>query len=335
MEEHNRDIFPKKETVEAYKSIAPLIENKIVNDAFQQRENAANAAKALYHNVGRIAILLVAAGALFTVAEALIIPEGPYVFPLSATFAALSVVGLLLQFYIVLTKQKKNWMINRFAAERVRSIKFYGFSVADFAIDAADLQSRADDFYRKALAQLGNELNAGITALHMFSPSATVGAMESIRTGASSAPANPPFAAEARQAYTDLRVRYQARFASDEVAKLKGEKRLLENTSDLLYLFGACVVVLALGSKFVGWHTVEIDFIAVALFIISSSMAILENASLAPDARSRYERYAADSTEIERHGLANLSHVVNGMENLALRELDAFCRAAAMISYRL
>lgn len=336
--QHNLDVLPEQHTIDAYASVAPLVVNPIVNDAFAQREEAAKEAKNTYHGVGRLAILLIAAGALFSVAEALILPEFAYTFVASAIFAGLSVVGLLLQLYILATRQKSRWLVNRFAAERLRSIKFCGYIVADNATDLADLQRRADDFYMKAVAQLSNDLNAELVALKKFSPVRTVDALTALAPAAPAPPASQAISATAREAYLELRVRYQGRFAANETARLQSGKRALELSSGVLYLIGAVVVVLALASRFLGWHTALIDFIAVGLFILGLSMAILENASLAPDSQSRYERYSADCDEIERSIVAKQTatrEAVASMEGLALRELDAFCRAAEMISYRL
>jgi hypothetical protein len=336
---HNIDMFPQQAAIDAYPSAAPLIVNSIVNEAFIQHEDAANRAKRTYHNVGRFAILLIALSAVFTLAEALFLPHTTAVGWVSGIFAGLALFGIVLQLTVVFSRQKQRWLMNRFAAERLRSIKFYGFAVADSASNLNDLQRLADEFYRKALAQLANELQAGLPAVERFAPSKAVAAMRSLLPErAESQPANEKLSVEARQAYLELRVRYQQTFAAREAARLKTGKRALEISSDLLYLIGAGVVVATLAFRFIGWRTTEFDFLAVTFFILGLSVAILENASLNPVSQSRYERYAAEAGDVEREIASKrpeFAPTINTMETLALAELDDFCRSASLISYRL
>jgi hypothetical protein len=335
---HNIDMFPQQAAIDAYPSAAPLIVNPIIDDAFIQHENAANRAKRIYHNVGRFAILLIALSAIFTLAEALLLPHTTVVRLASAIFAGLALFGIVLQLAVVFSRQKRRWLINRFAAERLRSIKFYGFAVADSASNLNELQRLADEFYRKALAQLANELHRGLTALDKFAPSAGVAAMRSLLPDSQSKPGNEKLSVEARQAYLELRVRYQQTFAAREAARLKTDKRMLEVSSDLLYLIGAAVVVAALAFRFMRWGTTELDFLAVVFFVAGLSVAILENASLNPVSQSRYERYAAEAGDVEREIASKrleFGPMIETMETLALAELDDFCRAASLISYRL
>ena len=337
MQQHNRDMFPSEATVALFEAVRPLVVHEKIDKAFLQHEDAAKKHKKTYHNFGRAALALITLAALFTVAEALILPEFAGATELSAAMAFAGAFGVVLQLYILLTAQKKKWLLNRFAAERIRAIKFRAYCVAEGAQDAADLQRRTDAFHTAALAQLENELNAGASAYETFSPTATLRTTEKSLPEVQ-APANASLTAMAREAYVELRIRYQRMFVADQLSRLRQGKRAADTLADLLYLAGAIVVVATLVLKFMHHDTHYWDFAAVTLFVGGLSIAILANASLAEESQRRYERYGDDIQDLEAgvaQGRFSMREMSDEMEHLALGELEVFCRAASEISYRL
>lgn len=335
MPEYNRDIHPTQETQDLYAAIAPLIKNELLEQAFDQRERDAGSAKRQYHRLGRIAILLIAASAIYTVAEGLVLDAASLPHEIALVAAALAVAGVLLQMYLLLSRRKQTWLLNRYAAERLRSIKFQAFPLATIAADTAALAGLANSYYTEAVTRLNNEVANGTIAIAQFSPARALGLAEVADA------TNANFTQQANKAYMDLRTEFQRKFAGGERERLDEHARLLHSSSDVLYLLAAMFVAVALGLKVAplaqaAWQHWA-DFIAVVLFIVSLSVAVLENAAIDEESRSRYAAYEDELTALSDEarviGLP-LATLVRRTELLALRELADFCRSAQRITYR-
>ncbi|MBN4055901.1 hypothetical protein JYT95_01075, partial [bacterium AH-315-J23] len=174
MQTPNRDLFATDSTKLQYRDIAPLLDSPTLDKEFNKRNVAADKAKRQYHILGQLAILLVAMSAIFTIAEALILPEILNNIILKFTAVTMAGIGIALQCYLIATKQKQKWLINRFASERLRSLKFQAFTSAHFAKDIKELQATAQSFIAKELAKLENELNAGLAVLKNFAPNSVL-----------------------------------------------------------------------------------------------------------------------------------------------------------------
>ena len=337
MQTPNRDLFVTDSTRQQYEVIAPLIDSPKLDQEFTKRNNDANRAKRRYHRLGQLAIALVAMGAIFTIAEALILPKIFGNMQLKITAVSMAGIGIILQCYLILTKQKQKWLVNRFAAERLRSLKFQAYTLAQTANDEEELQTLANSFIQKELAKLENELNTGIAVLQTFAPDQI---LDNIPAPAK--PKAPALANMASVAYAELRVQYQKNFALSEISNFTGRRRIFNSTQDMIYLAAAVFAFLSLGSKLVGPHIIKIDtgwidFIAVTLFILGATEAIMDNALLEEQSQTRFEQYVRDIDNAAGNGKQNkpnLYQLVLEMERLCLNELDVFCRAANRISYR-
>ena len=282
-------------------------------------------------------MLLVLFGALFTVAQALVIPKFRGLEIVNILVIALGLSGLVIQIYLIVTKQKEKWLINRFAAERLRSIKFQAYPLVTVAPSTTVLSQLADAFYSKEIARLDMELNSGITALMHFSPTRSI-----VRTTLNSISASAEISREGQNAYRELRLDYQKRFATSEVDSLRETQRIGYTSGDILYLAGAFLLVGALVSKLLAPNQIAtsnwIDFLGVASFIIGMMKAMAANASISEASKVRYEDYvqALDECdqELEREH-ARFAQVVEKIERIALEELHQFCKSASQISYRL
>lgn len=337
MEKHNSDLFPGRETLELYSTIAPLIQNPIVDEPFKIREASALRAKHSYHFQGRVGMLLIVISSLFTLAEALVLP--PFAGRAVAGIAMIvfGVAGMAIQVRLLLVRRKQDWLLNRFAAERLRSIKFQAFPLADSAVDVNDLQRVVNEFYARETTRLAAEMNARDAALALFSPKAAVQILKSPKK-----PVNDALGTKARDAYRELRIAYQLRFAADEVASLRRRQRVSFATADLLFIGGTMLILFALFCRMtlpeLSALSRWLDFLALSAFVLGLANSLFENASLTETSQTRYEHYIRELSDADRdlsEEEASLVQAVSVIEGLALDELEQFCLEASKITYRI
>jgi len=333
----NQDLFVGEETLRQYDDIAPLIQSEALDQAFLHHDKAAKKAKHQYHRLGTLSILLVASSAIFTLAEALVLPASLTGILPTLIAAAMAGVGIILQCYLLFTKQKTKWLTHRFASERIRSLKFQAYQLVIDAQDKDDLKNHVSDFVSKNFMKLNNEMNAGIAVLKNFYP---LKALDEQPYNQMSK--NPNLVAQASEAYQVLRIDYQRNFALSEVTKFQSRRRIFNSTQDMIYLGAAIFAFISLGAKIseqfgLTIHTGWIDFLAVTLFVLGATEAIMDNATLEEQSQTRYEQYARDIDVLEaeaNRAQTSFSERVIAMERICLNELDHFCRAADRISYR-
>ncbi|MEZ5997964.1 MAG: hypothetical protein R3B98_04660 [Hyphomonas sp.] len=332
MQTANRDMFPTDATLALYPNIRCLLENPAIDQAFERHEELAVKGKRDYHMLGRLSILLIALSSVYNVAEALVLPIFPGRFYVAVVMALAAAAGIALQGYILFSQAKKRWLLNRFACERLRSLKFQAFAHAAAASSCEDLSPAVATWTSAELTRLENELNAGMSLLDTFVPAKAL-----------APPATPaaagPLAAEALAAYRELRISYQERFAASELHRLGENRRILNSSADLLYLSGAGLVFVSLIAKILAAQDIGrwADFLAVTSFIGGISKTVLENAALSDPSTARFERYRQDILDTAHTATdpGTLSKTIAKMEWLALEELDHFSRASKSISYRL
>ncbi|MEW5683947.1 MAG: hypothetical protein AB1942_03405 [Pseudomonadota bacterium] len=337
MEVHNRDVFPTPELRQVYEPIAGLLDNPVIDAAFRRHEAAAVRAKALYHRLGRAGMVLIMASAVFTVAEALVLPEFRGRSALSIILVMLGGLGIGLHVYLMATGMKTRWLLERFAAERLRSLKFQAYPLALAASSDTDLVARVRKFSTDETARLAAELNAGEAALRLYAPARGLSDPAAPR-----APASAPLVAAALRAYAELRISYQKQFATSEVEALRRAGRGSYTAADILYLLGAGLTVAALVCKIAlpGEDLASrwIDFLAVSAFILGLGQSIMDNASLSETSEARYVSYVEAIKDCETalaQDQSSFPETVRRIERIALEELWQFCQAANLISYRL
>ena len=169
MLEDNKDICPNVDFDALYPAATPVIRNQLVKDAFELHETAACKARNTYIRLGSTALVFVLSGALFTVIDALVIQyvSVSLVFRhyLGVAFAIIVSLGLAIQYLLYVSKTKQKWLSNRFAAERLRSIKFQAFAIAIDAKNENDFEERVEKFTRGEIAILNQEMNASHSLL--------------------------------------------------------------------------------------------------------------------------------------------------------------------------
>ena len=333
MQEPNRDIFPTPAMLERFPNITPLLKNEAIEAAFNRHEALSVSGKRWFHRLGLVSMVLIGGSAIYTIAEALLF-KGAGNPAISIAAAISAAIGIAAQIYTLAAKVKSQWLVNRFACERLRSIKFQAYSLAATARDEAELAQRARQLTATELAKLESELNMGISIFEAFVPEKCV-SVPAPGVG----PANPDITGEAMTAFRELRLLYQDRYAAAELHRLRENRRVFHSAADILYFSGACLVLLSLLAKIVPGLPISawVDFLAISAFVLSISKTVLDSATLTEPSTARFVRYREDIAEVERrieHG-ATLDVVVPQMERIALGELEEFCDASKSINYRL
>lgn len=341
MQISNRDLFPTSATKTQYEEIIPLIDQPLIDGEFLRHDRAAIGAKKQYHRFGQLAIVLVALSAIFTIAEALVLPVLFQNVVLTYLAVTMAFVGIVLQCYIIFTHQKKKWLLNRYASEYIRSLKFQSFVLAHEAKDKNHLSELVNAYAVKQIARLQNQLNAGYAILTDFSPGKI---SEQLRPATRKTASNPELSALALEAYLELRFDYQKNFSLNNVEAFKVRRRWFTSSQDMIYLTAAIMAFISLGAKVLtnagaSIPTDWIDFSAITLFILGATEAIMDNALLEEQSQVRYEQYVRELSETHTR-LDNLrksqilpDYVLN-IELVCLGELGEFCRSAERISYR-
>ena len=118
--------------------------------------------------------MFIAAGAVYSVFDSIfsVAKDVSNLFsPIAAFFA---IFGLVIQIWIMVTNQRDEWLKARFAAERLRSIKFQSWLCALSSETKDDLAEKVRKFSSQAVAKLKEELNAGIVCVEGFDPKSAI-----------------------------------------------------------------------------------------------------------------------------------------------------------------
>ncbi len=333
MQQPNRDIFPSPAMLERFPNITPLLKNEAIEAAFMRHEVLSVAGKKMFHRLGLVSMVLIGGSAIYTIAEALLFKGASYP-AVSMVAAVAAAAGIAAQVFSLVAQLKSKWLVNRFACERLRSIKFQAYALAATATDEDELAVRARRLTSEELAKLESELNMGIAIFEAFVPEKCVHVPLP-----GPGPSNPAIISEATIAFRELRLLYQDRFAAAELHRLRENRRAFHSAADILYFSGACLVLLSLLAKIMPGVPISawVDFLAISAFVLSISKTVLDSASLTEPSAARFVRYREDIAEVERRlerGAA-LDVAVPQMERIALGELEEFCDASKSINYRL
>lgn len=333
MQVANRDLFPTPEMRARFRHIGALLTNEPVDAAFNRHEVLSVRGKRLYHRLGLASVVLISGSAVYTIAETLLFKgAAPPWLGILVTLAA--AFGLGAQIFMLAARLRSAWLVNRFACERLRSMKFQAYALASGAVSEADLAEKVAEFSATELAKLSEEVNVGIATFENFVPERIV------------LDPDPPKVAgdaniirEATTAYQELRILYQDRFAMAELHRLRENRRFFHSAADLIYFAGACLVLLSLLAKVIPGMpiTAWVDFLAISAFVASLSKLVLDNASLTDPSAARFVRYREDIARVTTGIEAGdgLDVFVPAMERIALGELEQFCDASKTINYRL
>jgi hypothetical protein len=342
VEKFNRDIDPAPAFVAVYSDLDFLVRNPVVAEAFATRERRAVIYKTFHDVLGKLSLaavllVMVALGYDLTLSARYGVVPG-----LEAITALVGAVGLLAQLVLILGSLKERWLLERFAAERLRCIKFQAFAAVAGASDAGGVAALAESFTRLAIANLSQELLGGRPALHEFNP-------DLVQLGpAPTATARPPQALlnAAQKAYEQLRLSVQAQhFKTQQQVSLEKD-RAPAVVAELSFVLGGLVACLAIimtgGSRLLDQHMstlVEswLHFATWSFFAVSAVTAVYQRAVSRQVNAERYLRYAQEIRGLRdrypHKDAASFAQSVREMEELALHELEEFSREAERSSY--
>jgi hypothetical protein len=350
----NRDIYPAQGLIDAYPDLVSLTDNKAVDEAFARAEHKAVLWKRLYVRLGSLGL-----GSVFIVMAVLVCTVtlgnaynigggfswerkwGITPTNIEIAVAVIAAIGLVAQSFVFFSSAKQRWLLHRFAAERIRCLKFQAFAVLGESPDRQRLEANVAAFTREKLARLDQELLAGEAAITQFAPSVTLDYASPAR-GRS----NAQLVAEGRKAYDDLRLAIQAQHFELMSRHHLEREHIPAMLAEFSFAGGAIAAVAQIAWTVFGQNDFGLsharaeawfDFVPLALFVLSAFCAVWRRATgHAVDA----ERYATYLRQIDRvrqqaqaedHG--DFPAMVLRMETIVLHELGDFCRAAKFSDY--
>lgn len=339
----NRDINPSQRLAQTYPDLGPLIANDALLRVFDDYERDARRWKRVYVGLGMIALICIfLAMVLFDFQFAL---QGAYPIPrsLSVLGEIVAAVGLASQIALLTGGVSDRWLMARFAAERVRCLKFQAFALIAQSPDAATLQAKVDAFVTEQLARLEQELMGGRSAVEEFSPSELLPVPKTQATDASA-----ELLRDGAVVYDSLRLGVQAQHLERQAHICESRARLPALVSEATFVIGG---VMALSQiLFIAWsglllHAMPIlggqtqswiGFVTLLMFVISAIVAVYQRGSGNEFHMERYKHYAREVRRIRtraNEGSTPLIETVAQMEDVAFREIFDFCRDARHSNY--
>lgn len=339
----NRDIDPSQRIASAYPALYPLIMNAAVSRAFEEYEREATRWKRVYVALGTAALVSIfLAMLLFDFQFAL---TSAYKLPRSIGILGelVGTIGLISQIVLLIGGVSDRWLVARFAAERVRCLKFQGFALIGQSPDAQALETKVENFFQEHLARLEQEIMGGRSAVEEFSPSE----LPPIPTTAA-ADANPELLRDGAIVYDSLRLSVQAQHLEHQAHLCEERARTPALVSEATFAIGGVLALLQILT--IAWSGLQlhmmpvfggsvqswITFVTLLMFVISAIIAVYQRGSGDELHMERYKHYAREVRRIRtkaNEGSTPLLETVAQMEGVALREVFDFCRDARHSSY--
>lgn len=339
----NRDIDPSRRLASAYPGLCPLIVNTAVSQVFEAYEREARRWKRVYVGLGMTALISIfLAMVLFDFQFSL---QGAYRVPrfVSILSEIVAAVGLVSQIALLTGGVSDRWLVARFAAERVRCLKFQAFALIGQSPDAQTLAAKVDAFFNEQLARLEQEIMGGRSAVEEFSPSELPHAPKIPAPGA-----NSVLMHDGAVVYDSLRLGVQAQHLERQAHACEDRARLPALVSEATFVIGGLMALSQI--LFIAWsgillHAIPmlggltqswIGFVTLLMFVISAIVAVYQRGSGNEFHMERYKHYAREVRRIRtraNEGGMGLLETVAQMEDVALRELFDFCRDARHSNY--
>jgi hypothetical protein len=345
----NRDIYPARDLIDAYPDLVCLTDNKAIDEAFARAEHQAVLWKRLYVRLGSLGL-----AAVFIVMAVLICSVtlgdvygigGGFTWErklgitadrIEIAVAIIAAIGLSAQGFVFFSSAKQRWLLARFAAERIRCLKFQAFAVLGESPDRKRLEANVAAFTREKLARLDQELLAGEAAITQFAPAVTLDYAAPARGRP-----NDQLVAEGRKAYDDLRLAIQAQHFELMSRHHLAREHIPAMLAEFSFAGGTIAAVAQIAWTVSGQNGFGLshqraeawfDFAPLILFVLSAFCAVWRRATgHAVDA----ERYGAYLRQVDRlrqqaqeEDGRDFPAMVLKMESIVLHELGDFCRAA-------
>lgn len=342
MEQFNRDMRVSADFAAAYPAIDPLLNNKAVERAFDKYERAAVFWKRAYEIVGALSLLCIAAAALYLGYRLALAPTYGVAKEIDAAGTVVGGVGLLAQLILVFGQLRDRWLLSRFAAERLRCLKFQSFRALVESRAGEDLSGAVNRFAEREIAGLRQELRAGYNAVTTFNPTRTLSTWTVIRDG------DQELLEQASHAYDELRLGVQLQHFDGRIERARKNEQSPGAISDWAFVVASLLTLIELSlnglSLVTDYAIPEIPadiqpwwwFTVWALFVISAILAIYGQARVQRVDADRYEQYRREIVEVrnyKRDDWPSFSAQMHAMELVALRELQDFCRDQRFFGY--
>jgi hypothetical protein len=336
----NRDIHPSEQLVSAFPNLRSLLVNRAILQAFETRERAALRWKRRYTFLGRTALICIFVVMIFFDYEFVLVRPQSVSETSQMLATALAGIGVAAQLAIILGKTKERWLLERFAAERLRCLKFQAFAVVACSKDAEQLAGHVLAFTTKGIARLDQELMGGRAALDQFSPSEL-----SVIPHLSNTCTNSEFIHDAFRVYDSTRLEVQVQHFEHRSHVSDRRSRMPALLSEITFVLGGMLAFAQICATawqgFQGNEHVPLErwasFLTLLFFVLSAILAVYQRgAADTPDAE-RYRHYARELRWIRTHGeprnAEEFLQIVEQTEQVELRELFDFCRDAMHSSY--
>jgi hypothetical protein len=143
-------------------------------------------------------------------------------------------IGLGAELFLIFSKAKERWLVERFAAERLRCLKFQAFGLLPSNSDPTKLASDVELAIRGAVTHLDYELMGGRAALQEFSP-----AKFPLLHEADVALPDDVFTRTASDLYNTLRLQVQLQHFEERSSFHQEQARNPSALSEFAFAFGA------------------------------------------------------------------------------------------------
>lgn len=338
IEEMNRDVNPPSEFTDAYAFLRPVIENELIAAEFAQAEKKAVFWKKVFQGLGYVALGATAA-ALLILAYQLTLGASD---ALTLFGAGVGCLGLISQFLFFVLGPRDRWLMQRFAAERIRCLKFQLYA-ALLLKPARDIVPLIEGLTERGLANIGVEIRGGIAAIERFSP-ADVFVDKNEPAGA----LDPENLQQIKESYQTLRLGVQRQHFLGRVLKLREQQNLPEALAKVGLWTASLAILFDLAWS--GYRTFfngafgdtpkMVQFMTLAIFVLSASIYVYRHGQALEAHIARYQRFGnllarveAKWAEVDSAG--EILELVRQTESLCLQELEAFCSTIRRTTFSL
>ena len=334
--EYNKDIDPDESEDGPYGKIIHFVKSPSLKAYFDAKEKASSRNKAIYQLGSLIAYALIGVGITASSYLVLVNTQTPPPNILKAMTLS-TLFGSAIQLFLWMGRFKMNWLLARYAAERVRSVKAQLIAEAAFHPSEELTPETAENFVALQLTNIAHALNSGIPALSLTDPKELV----QINKNAVDTYAHYPLVLSAYQTY---RVKFQRNFALGEKGRLQTNVEEYKGLGTAMILLLAITAAALTSISFLGVgeqlgvSQEEFLFASVTLFTISALLTAKQRTSLSEPNLGRYHRYHEDVERLVSESPETASafrDYVFRMERLAIDELKEFTDDAKLLGARL
>ena len=333
---YNQDIFVDESIAQNYPSIFHFVKCRPLEERFKSEEKTAIFNKQLFQWGSMCSLLMIGSGVIAS-SYYVLIGAPATALPTIKWLSLLVILGSVMQIVLWRTNAKEKWIIARYAAARIRSIKAQLIAQSAFLSNNQLTEEYANKYVKIQLEKLNKDLETQLGVLKIFS------ADRIVQLSKKSNEAYPQLE-ESKAAYDFFRIVYQSNFAIHEAKNLQDNVENFKGVGLTVFfclaIAGAVVSSLSVFDPSIGfgYSQSQLLFVSISLFVVSAVMGLASRISLREPNRDRYDKYIKDLEMIKfmmAEDGASFFDKVMEMESLAADELKAFCDDAKNLSGRL